>query len=160
MILLMKISCPLVVNFLQARIQYNYVNDPKSFSDAQTFCQTQYGGSLASIVSATENTQVLGLLTSTRAWIGLHRQADVAAGFVDPVNWAWVDGSVYTHNDGTSSFWANGEPNNTGDSENCTTMYSQTDRNTENVNGGFPAGTWNDDNCATARPFVCGTLVC
>lgn len=101
-----------------------------SGSAAQTFAQN-YGANLISIQSATENACILndlnrlGYGSGDVIWIGFNDEA-VEGQFV------WYDQSpvVYTN-------WATGEPNNSGNNENCVQIYP----------GGSQPGTWNDLNC-------------
>ena len=67
----------------------------------------------------------------TNHWIGLNDQS-AEGGYI------WSDGSPVSYIN-----WAEGEPNNYGDGEDCATIV---------VGNG---GTWNDDGCEREKPGVC-----
>ena len=121
----------------------------RSFSAARTYCRDVLGGDLASIESEAEKNEVLALLTGTRAWIGLTRTVENPPTSTDATLWRWVDGSAYIFGT-TYTNWANGEPNDYQNNENCAVMYSNSDKN-----GPFAPGEWNDEFCTATYPFVC-----
>lgn len=98
-----------------------------SGSDAQNFAQT-LGANLVSIQSQAENDCIVSSLVN----LGLNSVSDVIwIGFNDEAvegDFVWYDQSpvVYTN-------WASGEPNNSGNNEDCTQIY--------------PNGSWNDLPC-------------
>jgi alpha-tubulin suppressor-like RCC1 family protein len=105
---------------------YEVVNTRSSWLNASN-AATVAGGYLATPTSTDENAFVLSLLTNTctltpNAWIGGF-QPD---GSTEPDGgWQWVTGEPWA-----TTFWASGEPNNSG-SESHLVMYSSD-------------GTWND----------------
>jgi hypothetical protein len=123
-------------------ITFHYVSEARSWEAARTYCRDTFQGELASIVDAAENTQVLGLLPNQYAWFGLLREANNDPDFL------WTDGTPRTYTN-----WANQEPNNTNQGENCVHMYDS------NVLGGSLAGKWNDLHCAALHAFVCAVSV-
>uniref|UniRef100_A0A3B4XXF4 C-type lectin domain-containing protein n=1 Tax=Seriola lalandi dorsalis TaxID=1841481 RepID=A0A3B4XXF4_SERLL len=80
---------------------YTAINNPLTWKDAQTYCRT-YHTDLAMTENAQENVEVMSVMSTDIAWIGLYREP-----------WRWSDNS-------SSSFtnWKSGEPDNYG-GENC-----------------------------------------
>ena len=105
----------------------------RSWAAARSFCQS-YGGDLVRIESAEENVRVAEMLVRrfqepSRAWMGYSdTQREGIFEWVTPVD------RLYTN-------WANREPNNANNNEDCAhwTDLSQ----------------WNDANCNQPRGFVC-----
>ena len=116
---------------------YIAVGQQMLWSNAQSYCQSTYGTSLATIVSAEENAAVRstadsGGLSGQSIWIGLHDM-----GTED--SFEWQDGTGYANNYYTN--WYPNEPNDSGSNEDCTEMGS--------------SGQWNDHVCSTqSRYFV------
>merc|ERR1719410_2536533 len=111
---------------------YVYIPNAKTFADAETFCQDQFGTHLASIHDATQSSEIYGLSTED-AWLGLNDRDNEG-------KWAWTDGSEYDFKN-----WYPGEPNNWGGGEDCTTSSHRWSRSRK----------WNDARCSNARPFMC-----
>jgi len=110
---------------------YVYIPTAKTFEDAETFCQDEFGTHLASIHDATQSSEIYSLSTED-AWLGLNDRDNEG-------KWAWTDGSDYDYTN-----WKPGEPNNLGD-EDCTTSSHRWSRSRK----------WNDFRCSSARPFMC-----
>ena len=110
--------------------------------NAQSYCQSTYGTSLATITSAEENALVLATavaagITDDSFWIGA-TDVSVEGTFV------WLDGTGNI--DDIYSNWDDGEPNNGNSIEDCSIMLTD--------------GTWNDLSCSHSRSdwqkqFVC-----
>ncbi len=99
-----------------------------SWADARARCQA-LGADLAAVPSA----PVLDFLVDAGvagAWLGLH-EADGVEGA-----WTWTDGSAATWVP-----WGEGEPNDSGDGEDCGQLRSD--------------GLWNDAPCDRPKPYVC-----
>ncbi len=99
-----------------------------SFEAARVYCQ-QFGGDLAVVDDAAENTLLVARSGNATRWIG-HGDAD-------------VEGQVLTVAGVRSPFtrWNAGEPNDSGGNEDCVELQS--------------SGFWNDGNCRTELPFFC-----
>ncbi|XP_073792207.1 C-type mannose receptor 2 [Danio rerio] len=111
---------------VNASSSYVLVNQYKSWTDAQSYCR-EHHTDLVSIRNEIENYMVQRLLpNSNNVWIGLYRSR------------SWSDQS-------NSSFsnWRSGQPDNAGNSEYCTAVSFS------------DYGSWTDENCNTAFPFIC-----
>ncbi|XP_058629897.1 macrophage mannose receptor 1-like [Onychostoma macrolepis] len=97
-----------------------------TWTEAQSYCR-EHHTDLVSIRNETENYKVQSLIPySSGIWIGLYRTR------------SWSDQS-------NSSFsnWRTGQPDNAGDGEYCTAVSFS------------DSGSWTDENCNTALPFIC-----
>ncbi|XP_035859894.1 galactose-specific lectin nattectin-like isoform X1 [Sander lucioperca] len=126
-------SCPTGWTQFGSRC-FSFNIGPKSWPDAETFCQTA-GGHLASIHSNEEHifirNYIKGVSGSYRhSWIG-------GTDAVQEGTWLWSDGSKMTYKS-----WNAGEPNNAGGAENCLEMN-------------WGGENWNDGACTNQLPFVC-----
>ena len=105
--------------------------EEKNWDDAEDFCK-QEGGNLASITSkaikdyVTEGLKTKGL---DKVWVGGTDKEEEGV-------WKWSDNRPFEFKS-----WADGEPNNANNGENCMDMKS---------NG------WNDDSCQNEVKFLCG----
>lgn len=104
---------------------------PRTWADARAFCQTR-GSDLAVVDSAAKNAW-LASLSPEAAWLGLSDSAIEGT-------FAWVNGSAV----GTS-YWNDGEPNDSGGVEDCVGMFTS----------GDTAGKWNDFDCSATHAFFC-----
>merc|ERR1712154_288303 len=100
--------------------------------EAQTYCQNTKRGQLATIHDNDQNRRVaekcLAMGEKWHCWIGLKRPFT-----------QWIDGSAIPF-----TAWSPGEPNNAGNNEDCTEIYSEKKK-------------WNDLKCSTHRAFICET---
>ncbi|XP_053332760.1 macrophage mannose receptor 1-like [Clarias gariepinus] len=116
--------------------RYHFVNENKTWSEAQTYCRQKYTD-LASINNMEEMMKLnntLKMETVNQAWIGLQRG--------DTGRWQWslADQTFYRDGD-TYRNWKSAEPINKGGNEFCVEMYVD--------------GTWNDNMCDVSQYFVC-----
>lgn len=109
------------------RHAYRVVTRPVTRAAAASECGV-WGGHLAVITSAAEQAFVAGLAHTT-VWIGL---GDTAV----EGTMAWDTGDAYSYN-----AFAPGEPNDAGGVEDCVELRAD--------------DTWNDENCANPRGYVC-----
>ena len=114
--------------------QYIAVSQKLTYSNANSYCLSTFGTTLATIFNSEMNDIVrysataIGISTSENLWIGLSDQNSEG-------NFVWQDGTSLGYTN-----WNSGEPNNSGN-EDCTEMYS--------------TGKWNDKDCSQTRYFVC-----
>ncbi|XP_070610687.1 C-type lectin lectoxin-Thr1-like [Erythrolamprus reginae] len=117
---------------------YKVFDDYKNWTDAEMFCRKYKPGChLASIHSSEESDDLAEYVTDYhssggRVWIGLN----------DPKKqrtWEWTDRSRNSH-----LKWNPGEPNNSGNNEDCVELWD-----------GSGYNNWNDENCVSERPFLC-----
>ena len=106
-----------------------------NWNDSNSYCESTYGTSLATIKSSTENqlamiAAVYSVSSLIYAWIGVYN-------IDDATTFKWIDG---TRNDFYNyTNWASGEPNNAD--EDCAQLKYD--------------GTWNDNYCVHEYTFVC-----
>ncbi|KAI8493852.1 hypothetical protein Bbelb_281990 [Branchiostoma belcheri] len=120
-------------------ICYKAFNSRKNFNGAAAACRED-GGTLAMPRDAETNAFLVSLYNSVHSdrafWIGLHDQREEG-------RFEWVDGSAL----GPYNSWGMGEPNDSGDGEDCVS-YSEVE-STENM--------WNDFDCNGLINFICQT---
>ncbi|KAK3530687.1 hypothetical protein QTP86_032198, partial [Hemibagrus guttatus] len=113
---------------------YKYIDEEKSWAEAEIYCQV-LGGNLASVHS--NQTQAflkrMGKISGSykRTWIGAQ---DATQNSI----WLWSDGSTFDF-----SAWHSGEPNHAGGREHCIEM---------NYGGEVK---WNDARCDLKLYFMC-----
>ncbi|OGQ10655.1 MAG: hypothetical protein A2138_18325 [Deltaproteobacteria bacterium RBG_16_71_12] len=119
---------------------YVAFDDPLPFAEARARC-TSVLGHLATPTSGAENAAlaaVVARLASLGAWLGFTDETveafDDATQFRSVVDDQPIGG-------GFENF-PNGEPNDSSGVEDCAEIFA-------------PGGTWNDQDCAALRPFVC-----
>ncbi|KAK7131338.1 hypothetical protein R3I94_016467 [Phoxinus phoxinus] len=111
---------------VNASTSYVFVYQSKTWHGAQSYCR-EHHTDLVSIRNEIENYRVQSLLSNYYTiWIGLYRTR------------SWSDQS-------NSSFsnWRTGQPDNAGNSENCTAVSFS------------DSGNWTDENCSIALAFIC-----
>ena len=104
------------------------------WSDAEGTCEDA-GYELATIEDATEDADVLSLMTVVRASTSL----DAWIGFTDIASegtWVWVDGSSSSYTN-----WLSVAPDNYDNNQHCARMMS--------------TGLWDDVDCSQNKDFVC-----
>ncbi|XP_072028081.1 low affinity immunoglobulin epsilon Fc receptor-like [Amphiura filiformis] len=105
----------------------------KPFSDSLTTCE-DFGGSLVSIHSQSEQDFVTGIIPSSGSWIGLN---DIR----NESYFLWTDGTEVNF-----TAWSPGEPNDYGDGEDCTQLA---DFDEDDI------WMWNDYPCHGVLPLIC-----
>lgn len=112
---------------------YRFVHIRLAFDDAESLCNSLYGGHLPSIHSQEEQFMISQFLSSVNVkngseiWLG-GRQMDFH-------NFNWADGSQFNY-----SYWEHGEPN--FPAEKCIEMS-------------WRNGRWNDISCRLKRAVLC-----
>ncbi|KAA0721396.1 Collectin-11 Collectin-2 [Triplophysa tibetana] len=99
----------------------------KIWREGQSFCR-QYHTDLISVRNQTDNQLIHNIINDphTSVWIGLFRDS-----------WEWSDNT-----DSAFRNWRSGEPNNSGDYEDCTVVRMN------------DQGQWNDAPCSVSYTFV------
>ncbi|XP_036444938.1 C-type mannose receptor 2-like [Colossoma macropomum] len=115
--------------------QYHFVNESKSWTEAQRYCRENYID-LATIDNMEEMNRLINTVNgsySGLAWIGLYDDLD---------SWRWSldDESFYKEGERDFRGWYH-QPNNLFGTELC--VYINSD------------GTWSDERCETYWTFVC-----
>eukprot|EP00966_Prymnesium_polylepis_P335713 7391048-Prymnesium_polylepis.1 len=126
--------------------EFTFVAEPRNYSAAEAFCQSGLlsPAHLATIRSSAENVLVHELCEPHECWIGF---SDIAV----EGDWSWVDGSPVNFSafEGGAAPWNPGEPSGNADEPtDGAYMYPHT-------NPWVRAGTWDDDDVAKLRTFVC-----
>ena len=116
------------------------ITTTKTWSNAKSYCSSNFGTGLATITSEEDNTEIYDLTVAAdlkeQAWLG-GSDSDTEG------TWVWDDGTGNIDN--LYSNWAPGEPNNSG-GQDCMKMYLiETDN----------PGKWDDTDCSKTHRFVC-----
>ncbi|XP_028330949.1 macrophage mannose receptor 1-like isoform X2 [Gouania willdenowi] len=111
-------------------LQYHYVADQKTWTEAQTYCRQTYAD-LATIGKKEQNDQILDTITSagqsSEVWMGLYSTID----------WRWSDGFLGVG--ANYSNWGHGHPNFAVAAEFCVLV----------------GNVWYDVLCSDKARFVC-----
>ncbi|KAF5890500.1 macrophage mannose receptor 1-like isoform X1, partial [Clarias magur] len=116
--------------------RYHFVNENKTWIEAQTYCREKYTD-----LATVNNMEKMNMLSDTlnketviQAWIGLNKQ--------QPSTWRWSFASETLYKDGdTYRNWERNQPDTWHGNEFCVHMQG--------------SGSWNDIECNTSLPFVC-----
>ena len=125
-----------MVNDIIIELGYYGVNITMTFADANAYCISTYNSHLATITSASDNRNgliaaiIAGIAPDNTFWIGFN---DIE----NEGTFSWIDSTT----DNNYTNWNDGEPNNSGNNQDCVIMTS--------------TGLWNDHICANASRFVC-----
>eukprot|EP01083_Nonionella_stella_P105229 302588_1 len=123
---------------------YILVLEPKTWDEAEDYCQTTYNSHLATITDDVSAQALLDLCPRCDLWMGLNDHK------IEGV-WEYVDGTECSGSTGCGTsykFWNNGEPDNAGSlgNEDCAYIrYYATDIN----------GMLADIACSIVVPFAC-----
>ncbi|KAM4643769.1 hepatic lectin-like [Amazona ochrocephala] len=105
-----------------------------SWHKAKARCEEMHS-QLAVIDSYAKQSFVMFRTRNERFWIGLTDENSEG-------EWEWVDGTDYKT---TFTFWKEGEPNNSGNNEDCAHLWV--------------SGEWNDVYCTYECYYICEKLV-
>ncbi|XP_048853158.1 CD209 antigen-like protein A [Brienomyrus brachyistius] len=124
--------CP--VGWNSFSLKCYYISDKKnSWVDSQKDCRERG----ADLVVIDSNEEQIFISQFRRAWIGLTDREHEG-------NWKWVDGTRIT-----ISYWAPGEPNDSGKEEDCAEAYTEHDT----------VKNWNDKSCSVKLHWICEGVV-
>ncbi|KAI4895024.1 hypothetical protein NFI96_001398 [Prochilodus magdalenae] len=117
--------------------QYHFVNESKSWTEAQRYCRENYTD-LATIDNMEEMNRLINTVNSSYsglAWIGLYDDLD---------SWRWSldDESLYKENVTTFRNWYIQKPVNSGGNSMCV-LFLQS------------YATWSETYCSNWYPFIC-----
>nr|XP_047936159.1 E-selectin isoform X2 [Anser cygnoides] len=120
---------------------YNYSDTNMTYDKAEQWCKT-FHTNLVTIQNKSENDYLNEILPSNPGyyWIGIRK-----------INgkWTWVGTNEPLGDDDGN--WAAGEPNDTGNNENCVEIY---------IKRGKDDGKWNDQNCDKKKVALCYRASC
>eukprot|EP01084_Bolivina_argentea_P214322 363858_1 len=129
-------------------ILYSAVSTPKTWSDANDYCQSKYGTSLATITTPEQFEAATHIIESsnirttstTNVWIGLN---DLSSEGI----WQWADGHpcYYAPSNlcANDEHWSSGQPNNLAKGgQDCGEIW-------------YSTGLYNDRECSISQPFLC-----
>ncbi|XP_067117527.1 C-type mannose receptor 2-like [Osmerus mordax] len=115
--------------------QYHFVNEPKTWTEAQRYCREKYTD-LATIDNMEDMNRVYGASSgyTGRAWIGLYGDINT---------WSWSLGRSPFYREGEIVFtnWGNEQPNNNYGNQFCV--------------GHHWDGKWHDNDCSRTIPVIC-----
>ncbi|XP_062373086.1 macrophage mannose receptor 1-like [Sardina pilchardus] len=118
--------------------QYHFVNEPKTWSEAQSYCRANYTD-LATLYNTDDVNALTQLGSQTgSAWIGLHDDV------LNSWRWSITNSSFYGPEETTYRNWDQTpfvQPDNFRGKELCVEM--------------LPDGSWNDIPCENNKSFVC-----
>lgn len=106
----------------------NFAGELINWMDGQAVCHA-FGGYLATITSAEENSLIATLVGNKFVWLGGHDWGVEGS-------WKWTTREPWSYN-----VWDTGEPSNSGN-EDCLVFLGDRDR-------------WNDSNCGSSYELVC-----
>ncbi|XP_026092330.1 L-selectin-like [Carassius auratus] len=119
--------------------QYHFVNQKKSWTEAQSYCREKYTDlvTISDIQEQNDIEQTIKRAKSNadRVWIGLK---NTRVGF-------WSDPVFYREQ---YRNWGSDQPGGDGD---CVFLGCGNDQSCVNDH----KGQWHDVNCSTTRPFIC-----
>ncbi|XP_045061351.1 E-selectin-like isoform X2 [Coregonus clupeaformis] len=120
---------------------YHHSNKTMDWDTARTWCTERYTDMVA-IQNRGEISHLNSILPrqDNYYWIGIRKVDDV---------WTWV-GTKKTLTKEAEN-WADGEPNNGGNNEDCVEMYIKRQKD---------AGKWNDESCTKKKTALCYTASC
>ncbi|XP_029564066.1 E-selectin isoform X3 [Salmo trutta] len=120
---------------------YHHSNKTMNWDTARKWCTEHYTDMVA-IQNREEISHLNSILPrqTNYYWIGIRKVDDV---------WTWVGTNKTLTKEAEN--WADGEPNNGGNNEDCVEMYIKRDADT---------GKWNDESCMKKKTALCFTASC
>uniref|UniRef100_A0A8C7J3G6 E-selectin n=1 Tax=Oncorhynchus kisutch TaxID=8019 RepID=A0A8C7J3G6_ONCKI len=120
---------------------YHHSNKTMNWDTARKWCTEHYTDMVA-IQNREEISHLNSILPrqTNYYWIGIRKVDDV---------WTWVGTNKTLTKEAEN--WADGEPNNGGNNEDCVEMYIKREKDT---------GKWNDESCMKKKTALCFTASC
>ncbi|XP_052321807.1 E-selectin-like isoform X1 [Oncorhynchus keta] len=120
---------------------YHHSNKTMNWDTARKWCTEHYTDMVA-IQNRGEISHLNSILPrqTNYYWIGIRKVDDV---------WTWVGTNKTLTKEAEN--WADGEPNNGGNNEDCVEMYIKREKDT---------GKWNDESCMKKKTALCFTASC
>ncbi|KAM9478456.1 E-selectin-like isoform 2-T2 [Salvelinus alpinus] len=120
---------------------YHHSNKTMNWDTARKWCTEHYTDMVA-IQNRGEISHLNSILPrqTNYYWIGIRKVDDV---------WTWVGTNKILTKEAEN--WADGEPNNGGNNEDCVEMYIKREKDT---------GKWNDETCMKKKTALCFTASC
>ncbi|XP_055799804.1 E-selectin-like isoform X1 [Salvelinus fontinalis] len=120
---------------------YHHSNKTMNWDTARKWCTEHYTDMVA-IQNRGEISHLNSILPrqTNYYWIGIRKVDDV---------WTWVGTNKVLTKEAEN--WADGEPNNGGNNEDCVEMYIKREKDT---------GKWNDETCMKKKTALCFTASC
>uniref|UniRef100_A0A8C7PZ62 Selectin E n=1 Tax=Oncorhynchus mykiss TaxID=8022 RepID=A0A8C7PZ62_ONCMY len=120
---------------------YHHSNKTMNWDTARKWCTEHYTDMVA-IQNRGEISHLNSILPrqANYYWIGIRKVDDV---------WTWVGTNKILTKEAEN--WADGEPNNGGNNEDCVEMYIKREKDT---------GKWNDESCMKKKTALCFTASC
>uniref|UniRef100_A0A4W4FK31 E-selectin n=1 Tax=Electrophorus electricus TaxID=8005 RepID=A0A4W4FK31_ELEEL len=120
---------------------YHYSNYGMSWNQAEAWCK-QYYTNMVAIQNHEEIAHLNNILPKVHGhyWIGIRKTNGT---------WTWVGTNKPLT--ATAENWAEREPNNVGQEQDCVEIYIKRDKD---------AGKWNDEACAKIKTALCYTASC
>ncbi|XP_042178665.1 P-selectin-like [Oncorhynchus tshawytscha] len=120
---------------------YHHSNKTMNWDTARKWCTEHYTDMVA-IQNRGEISHLNSILPrqTNYYWIGIRKVDDV---------WIWVGTNKTLTKEAEN--WADGEPNNMGNNEDCVEMYIKREADT---------GKWNDESCMKKKTALCFTASC
>ncbi|XP_048019665.1 macrophage mannose receptor 1-like [Megalobrama amblycephala] len=108
------------------KYQYQFINESRTWQDAQSYCRVRFTD-----LATADNMSDAGLLVNT-VDVGYSGSVWIGLHNGTEYRWVWSIGTLSQY-----SIWNSGEPNGDG---GCVRSFN---------------GSWYDESCITALPFVC-----
>ncbi|XP_058047302.1 low affinity immunoglobulin epsilon Fc receptor-like [Ahaetulla prasina] len=126
--------------FSRSSFCYKVFEEAKTWEEAEEYCRKyKHGCHLASLDDKEELEDMAVHISQkfkVNIWIGLSRPSHKE-------QWKWSDGSKVSY-----TSWKSGNPNNKQTNENCVELWAES---------GYKK--WNNEKCASLRPFFCQCIV-
>ncbi|XP_051788972.1 E-selectin-like isoform X2 [Erpetoichthys calabaricus] len=120
---------------------YHYSSNKMTWNQARVWCKTRYTDMVA-IQNKGEIAYLNEILPQVKGyyWIGIRKMKG---------NWTWVGTNKSLTKEAEN--WAENEPNNGRNNEDCVEIY---------IKRQIDAGKWNDEDCTKSKTALCYTAAC
>lgn len=131
-----SIDCPSGMRSEDGRHCYFAGEANATWGDARDVCRAA-GGDLVTVHSLEER-EVVRAVVDVEQWLGANDLTSECNVSIPGCTFDWVGDAPFLY-----APWQGGQPNNGGGNEHCLAQRAD--------------GTWKDDRCSTANPYVCET---